>query len=338
MKIKYRDRKNKGTLSVLDEPAIIEYTPNLALEQINTIKQQTELVDASFEKRKESISTAKEYISDDTKSTSSDIDSKFDTVSNYKKMTPSLLEVLALKEMAKKLNNGVSTFQTNEIAKKIGTTLGGARNAINRLKNKGLITNVGFQAGNQIGFTSFKMNSKCFDYLAEFLDKKESVSTDTVSTDTVSKSISQYSKKEEYNLLTEELKSIGIKQEHLSAFSGTKEELQSLIAHFSFSIQSNEIKVSQKMALFLSLLRDKKPWVSQSLILKQEQELKDLNQRVETLKKLKQEELKKKFELFVLENPSYLKKVKEQTNFTVSPEVLNQIAFSTWQESENKET
>ncbi len=288
----------------------------------------------------DTVSNSIKTISSDIKTISTDTvissDTVSDTVSKNKKEKPSLLELFVLKELSKRLENGISTFQTAKIAKSVGTTLGGARNSLNRLKSKGLIENVGFQKGNNVGFTSYKMNPKCFEFLNLLREPKETISNDTVLSDTVSDTVSQYSKKEELNLLTEELKSIGIKHEHLTAFSGSKEDLEQLIENFSYSIKMNEIKVSQKMSLFLSLLRDKKAWVSQSLILAKEKELIEQDKRIAELKRLKQQELTKKFEIYKLENPNFLSTVQKENKFTTSEEVLNQIAFSRWQEQENE--
>jgi hypothetical protein len=292
----------------------------------------------------DTISKRAESISDDIKSVSTDIDLNFDTVSdtvsNYKKIKPSLLELLILKQMVLRLENGISQFQTTQISTAVGTTLGGARNSLNRLKAKGLIENTGFQKGNRVGSTSYKINPKVFEYLRALNSSKETISKETISADTVSETISHYSRKEELtSLLTENLKQIGVRTFHLEMFKGSVGELSELIEHFSFSIDNNEIKIANKLSLFVSLLRDGKQWISEKYIQTLNEELERNKKRSEQLDTIKKEQielkLKEKYQDFLNKNQAHLKNVRDKQTINLSQEILEKVAFNEWLEKHN---
>jgi hypothetical protein len=288
----------------------------------------------------DTISNRAETISVDIKTISTDIDINFDTVSdtvsNYKKIKPSLLELLILKQMVLRLENGISQFQTTQISTAVGTTLGGARNSLNRLKAKGLIENTGFQKGNRVGSTSYKINPKVFEYLRALNSSKETISKETISTDTVSETISHYSKKEELNsYLPENLKQIGVRKFHLEMFKGSAGELSELMEHFSFSIDNNEIKIANKLSLFVSLLRDGKQWISEKYLQTMNEEISKNQLRMlkfEEIKKQKKEnELKEKYNEFLGKNPEFIESVKSKNkNFNISEEIIDNMSFSEW--------
>ena len=356
--MKFRERKNKGALSVLDEVPVIDFTPQVSKEEKTAIEEQTKFADAPLEIRKkslkkETISTDIETVSNDTvlddiKTISTDIetvstnvvlnfDTVSDTVSTFKKTKPSLLELLILKQMVLRLENGLSAFQTSSVAKAVGTTLGGARNSLNRLKAKGLIENAGYQKGNRIGFTSYKISPKVFEYLRALEPTKETISNDTISTNTVSNTISHYSKKEDSNytyILTESLKKIGIRDFHLEMFKGSKEDLQDLINHFSFSLEQGEIKSPNKLSLFISLLRDNKSWISEKYLQSINDEIAKNDLRIQQhndlKKRQKEQELREKFNEFKMSNVNFVKDIKEKNKFTTDDSIIENLAFSEW--------
>ena len=288
----------------------------------------------------DTISERAETISYDIKTVSTDTDINFDTVSDtvskFKKLKPSLLELLILKHMVLRLENGISQFQTTQISTAVGTTLGGARNSLNRLKAKGLIENVGFQKGNRVGSTSYKINPKVFEYLRALNSSKETISKETISTDTVSETISHYSKKEELNyLLTENLKQIGVRTFHLEMFKGSADELSELIEHFSFSIDNNEIKIANKLSLFVSLLRDGKQWISERYLQTMNEELiknqARINQLDEINKQKKEQELRDKYKTFIEKNPEFKELVRSKNkSFNISEDIMENLLYSEW--------
>jgi len=288
----------------------------------------------------DTVSKRAETISDDIKTVSTDTDINFDTVSDtvskFKKIKPSLLELLILKQMVLRLENGISQFQTTQISAAVGTTLGGARNSLNRLKAKGLIENIGFQKGNRIGSTSYKINPKVFEYLRALNSSKETISKETISNDTVSETISHYSKKEELNyLLTENLKQIGVRTFHLEMFKGSACELSELIEHFSFSIDNNEIKIANKLSLFVSLLRDGKQWISEKYLQTMNEELSKnqarMNQLNEMNKQKKEQELRDSYKNFIEKNPEFKELVQSKNkSFNISEEVMENLLYSEW--------
>tara|TARA_Y100000034_G_scaffold136985_1_gene218001 strand:- start:7843 stop:8766 length:924 start_codon:yes stop_codon:yes gene_type:complete len=94
---------------------------------------------------------------------------------SLKKTTPSLLELQILKEI-KRLENSKkeSSFQVKDIAYLCGTTVGGCRNSLNRLKEKGLIVNLRFKKGHGIGSTTYKITDNGYLSLKEFNNLEES--------------------------------------------------------------------------------------------------------------------------------------------------------------------
>lgn len=368
-------------MSVLEEfmetPDDTYLTPDISKESLDKIAQNTAMADMPIEakiKRNAQKETASnntvlpdtvlknesaasdtvskiETVSSDIVShsntvstnTVSKIDTVLETVLKKPKPKPSFLETLILKEMVARLSHGISTFQAAEIAAEVNTTLGGVRNALNMLKRKGLIENVGFKKGNRVGSTSFKINPIVFEILHRFEPKKETVLNNTVSANTVLETVLNaplVSKKEESSfILTEALQKIGLRPNHLLKTTRSAEDVQEILFHFSHSIENKEIKSQNKLPVLLSILNNpEKQWVSESYLRDIGQEIsanEDRFLKVKELEKRKAEmALKEKYEEFKRQNPDYLQQIKKQNAFVANDEVADKVGYSKFLENQ----
>jgi len=274
-----------------------------------------------------------------------DIDSKVNTVSNTVlkriKIKPSFLEVAILKQMILRSNEGVSSFQVKDISKIVDTTLGGARNALNSLKKKHLITNVGFQKGNMIGFTSYKIESRTFEILSrlESGNKNKDEVFNTVSNTVLNDSL--VSKKEDLlptYILTDTLKNIGLTEKHLLRTTRPHEEVQEILFHFTHSCINGEIRSPNKLPVLLSVLNNQeRTWISESYLRCLEDDLKKNEERTQRQaqieKDLGEKKLRELFETFQEQNPGYLMEVKNKNSMIQNNEILGKIAFEQFREN-----
>ena len=404
--MKFRERKNKGEFSVMDEDPVIEFSPNVSTKEKLQIEEQSKFIDAPVSLRLKEVvliqktpnfiigktetrnkelikdeqstnkpvmdlevkpvmdlktrnkelpekqETRNEQVIKDKQSTNKPVmdfvDLSLDKVSSFQRK---ILEIIFQEIQANPFDKETRPLNIQQFGRLLGILdmkgFESLRIVILRLEKAGFIVKTMVKNGRS-GWTQYSLPSDIFDQLLKWSQMYKPVIKDEQSTNKpVTKPViadhSMYESKSLNNfkyLLEQfpELVKIGLKVEHLNNSPKTGEDLEQILTHFQHSLKANEVKVSYKLPVLLSIIKDlgKKTWVSESYLNQINEELKQNELRSakldELMKKKRELEINEKWNLYKMENPLYIEELNQGHSMNVSTEVKEKIAFQSWVE------
>jgi hypothetical protein len=243
---------------------------------------------------------------------------------------PSLTELKVL-SFLNKLDEEKQEIKTTkqEISSATGITIKGAETAIRRLIQKGYLKKESYSSGRYTGFTKYNLTEASSKVLI-------SISFNIIQPPSQPPSYKERKNNIILNYffsIPENLKNIGLKETMIKT---EREDLQEVLNHLSFSLEKKEFKTTNPLATAISIINGGKNWVSGKFIEEENKILDEQDRRLKELKSIKEQQLLKAYEIFKLENPSFLESIKSKQPFVQnSPHLLEKLGFEEFKQQNN---
>ena len=330
----FKDDNEKPVIKneLRENKELIENT-NKELIEIKT--RNKELI----EKEKSTNTEVIKYEKRTNKSVTENIKLTLDYVSSYQR---DILQVIFQEVQANPFDKETRPLNIQQLGLLMGITetktLESLRIVILRLEKTGFIIKTKVKTGRS-GWTCYTLPNQIFEQLLRTNQfAKPVIKNEYIGNNTITKPvIMDLSKKESVNknitfFIPEVLKKIGLKETMIKT---QREDLQDCLTHLAYSVENNELKTTNKLATAISILNSGKSWVAGKMIEQENLILEEQQKKINELKKIKEQQLRNKYEIYKLENPQFLEKVKTENTFLKNEEILENVAFQKFVELNN---
>lgn len=212
------------------------------------------------------------------------------------------------------------------------------RIVILRLEKAGFLIKTKVKTGRS-GWTQYGLPNQAFDQLLKLSQIEKPVIKPEQSTNKpVTKPVIDGPIKKEGYLnnnsyfLPEALTRIGLRDQMIKT---ERANLQELLNHLAYAVENKELKVNNPLGVVISIINNpEKNWVAGNLIAEENKILAEQEKRIAELKTIKEQQLRNAFEIYKMENPSFVQDVKKKNSFITTDLMAENIAFANWREEQ----